>query len=299
VVITSTSDDAVWRELLSRVKALLGSRGVDTQTAEDISQEVAARALARGVAYESVDDLMAWAGTVATRLAIDDWRRGRRTQPDGIEMERPGTADVDKEAIHRVQLDEVTAGMRQLSPVQREAIVSAVTGLVPRDRAETVRLAVSRHRARRRLVAWTDGIACALARARVRLRSWFDASQPTFVGLMPYVAAVGLVIPLSSAPVPRSVQQARVVVLAPPVPSVGVRSLASPAPPVVVRTAVKPPTPIPHREAVATMATLPRPDGGTFVVTNRATRSDDALVCVGNIAGVPQTCFGKPLEPLP
>ncbi|MCU1460093.1 MAG: polymerase sigma factor [Acidimicrobiales bacterium] len=300
-MITSGWENAVWSDVLGRVQAFLRRQGVDPATAEDISQEVAVRALDRRIGFTSADDLMAWACTVAKRLAVDDWRRGRRTQPDGIEMERPAAVDVAEQAVHRIQLSELSDGLSRLTDPQRAAIVSGVSGLLPRDRGETVRLAVNRHRARLRLLSWTDGIACGVARVRFRLRSWFEGGQPTLASLVPYVAAVGLMLPLPSSDAPRAVERPSLTAIA-RTPAVAYRTVNRSRP-----VAVAPPA-RPDRPAVARRrsgtgpapkveATIPTPAGQSYVVGTDETRPDDSLVCVGNIAGVPQSCFGKPIKP--
>jgi len=240
---------------------------------------------------------MSWAGTVAVRLSIDDWRRSSRRYVSGAVVERPGQADVGAEAVHRVQLSEVAAGMSRLTPAQRDAIVSAVSGMIPQERSETVRQAVNRRRGRLRLLAWTDGVAAGVARVRLRLRAWTDGGQPALAGLVPYVAAVGLIVPLHAgdAPVRSREQSPAVAQIA--VSSRPVSRRAPPAPAQAGRQPVAAPEGSVRRPVAAkNVATVPAPDGGAYYVATRSARADDALACIDHLSPVPKTCVGKPVR---
>src|SRR5687767_9624743 len=76
--ITSRRLEAIWPEARSRVIRSVIARGGDPQTAEDIAQEVALRAMDHNVPFYDVDDFCGWAHRVARNLYVDHARaRGR------------------------------------------------------------------------------------------------------------------------------------------------------------------------------------------------------------------------------
>jgi hypothetical protein len=277
---------------------------VNAATAEDISQEVVARALASGVAYQSADDLMRWAGTVAVRLSVDEWRKTRRYVLDGERPDRASRTDVGTQAVHRAQLDEVAAGLSRLSAEQRAAVVSGVAGRDAMTPAESSRAALIRHRARLKLLAWTDGIAAVATRVRLRVRSWFAGGQPALAGLVPYVAAVGLVLP-GSAPTPVAAAAGQgAAVMAEAAALRTTPDARSPQPaggnagPRARALSARAITGAPHPWDMTTGAQLRQPTGGRAFIGTRETRPNDSLVCVGNAAVIPDTCVGQPLPPV-
>jgi DNA-directed RNA polymerase specialized sigma24 family protein len=283
------------------VVALLRGRGVDSATADDISQEVALRAVSSGVRYSSADDLMRWAATVAIRLSVDDWRRKRRMVLTDEALGRV-VADVDRQAVHRAQLHEVADCIARLTPNQRAALVSGMRGEEGSNRAEAGRMAVARHRARARLREWTDGIAGGMVAIRLRLRQRFGDSQPALAGLATYVAAVGVMFPVSSSPPHEPVREPAAVVsgLA-PAGGAGDERLAAIRAAVPGRFVVDAPrAPMAKSpwDGAHALASVPIPDGGPpLLVATRENRPDDSLVCVGNLMVVPDTCAGKPILP--
>src|SRR5260370_28479494 len=67
--VTSSEWARVWPDVAARVGRSLRAKGVDSATAEDITQEVAARVLATGFPLEPVEDLPPLAHAVARDLA--------------------------------------------------------------------------------------------------------------------------------------------------------------------------------------------------------------------------------------
>lgn len=299
------SSDEVWAEVLRRVVALLRGRGVDAATAEDISQEVAVRAITSGVEYSSADDLMRWASTVAVRLSIDEWRARQRTVVDSALSDGASSADASRQAVHRAQLGEVSAGMARLTPDQRAAIVSGVLGDEASTRTDATRVAVARHRARARLREWTDGLAAGLAGLRWRLRGILGDAQSALAGFAAYAAAAGLMFPAPASAPPKAALVASVREVSLVAPAAGASSrrsvlaLARPMPPSSSRASSasarghEPPWKADHA-----VAAVPLPDGHQpFIVGTRQNQADDSLVCVGNLRVVPDTCAGKPILP--
>jgi DNA-directed RNA polymerase specialized sigma24 family protein len=149
--------DVVWPEVSRRLHGFLISSGVDHHTREDITQEVAARALSREVPFTDVDQLTRWSCTVAKNLVVDDWRARGRTSVIDVVPERIASVDTEALVEQRSCLRAVLAGVASLSALDRNAIESAVVGRESGDRRDSVRMAVRRHRARARLLHLVEG----------------------------------------------------------------------------------------------------------------------------------------------
>lgn len=181
-VITSASLGAVWPEVSHRLGKLLTSRGAPFDVVDDVVQEVAARALARRVTFTDAGDLMRWAVPVALNLLVDNARAARRvTYADAEPPE--SVPDVAELVVHRDRVGRVLHAVATLSPADRAALTGPDE--TPADRREAVKLAVRRHRARRRLLALVDGVAGLLVGLLRRLR----AAAPT--------AAVAMALPVA------------------------------------------------------------------------------------------------------
>jgi hypothetical protein len=152
---------------------------VDRHSCEDVVQEVAVRALARRVSFDSADDLIGWALTVGHNLWTDEGRRWARRGggfaplPDPDDNVLVGVAAGDDPALlieDRLIADTVLAALRSMSAVDRESIVRILEDVRSHGRAETNRWGQRRSRVRRRLRAVVDGAAVGIVLVRVRLR---------------------------------------------------------------------------------------------------------------------------------
>ncbi len=138
----------VWPETGARVQRFLRSRGLSASAAEDISQEVAERALRSQVAYTGVDDLARWAYTVAWRIRIDELRRPT-VEDAPVPAERPSPIDVEGEVLSRARMTQVMSALAGMPARDRRVLLSTVMGNTAP--LEAGHLAVARHRARIRL----------------------------------------------------------------------------------------------------------------------------------------------------
>jgi len=185
---------AVWPSTRARVAAVLTARGLQAADVDDVTQEVAIRALSGGRHFVSQEHFVRWCFRVAMNLHIDAVRRQRRLSPhpppDG-----PGIQDTAGAAAHRMALDALAAGVAELSPEERQLLLDPQ----PADsRREAVGLAVRRHRLRARLATLVDGLAAGLAVLRVR-RAVPSPSTATKVGLVAVPVVAGLlIVPLTA-----------------------------------------------------------------------------------------------------
>jgi hypothetical protein len=183
---------SVWPEVERRLRAYLRSRDVPHHVAQDITQEVAARALARGVRFMSAADLYPWTKRVAANLVVD-WSRSERRLVGGVHVDGPSPADVAHEVEGRLFARAVGSGLRALTDAERRALFSRTDG-----RANTG--AVRRHRARRRLLALVEG---GLAWLGVAWRALRRTSHPVVAAGAPalvLIAAAVLLPRMTAAP---------------------------------------------------------------------------------------------------
>ena len=190
-LITGDSLAEVWPEVSGRLGRLLASRGASRDVADDVVQEVAARALAREIVFDDAADLMRWAVPVALNLLVDSARHAGRVTVgiDGWDVAEGDVADL---VAHRDRLTRVLGAVARLSDADRIALTSAES---PADRREAVKLAVRRHRARRRLLALVDGVAAFVAWLGLSLRR-ARAPRAVSVAALPvaFVLPVALVL---------------------------------------------------------------------------------------------------------
>jgi RNA polymerase sigma factor (sigma-70 family) len=91
-------DDAAWRELVERFSRYVyaiavrayGLAGVD---AEDVFQEVFARAYERLESLRDDDAIRPWLGQLTRNVAVDRLRAGARETPSDTQIERPDPRD--------------------------------------------------------------------------------------------------------------------------------------------------------------------------------------------------------------
>ncbi len=154
----AVSFDGFFADTCQRVVGIVALTTGDIAAAEDATQEAFLRAHARWGRVSRLDRPDLWVARVATRIAVSNWRRGRRE----TELDASVAADA---------LDSVTRlwaqwGLEELSPRQRMAVIlHHVHGLpveevarVTGSRLETVRTHLKRGRTRlRRRLGQEDG----------------------------------------------------------------------------------------------------------------------------------------------
>jgi DNA-directed RNA polymerase specialized sigma24 family protein len=271
------------------VQSFLRSRGVSTSEAEDISQEVALRALLSGVTFTDADDLVPWACTVAWRVHIGLMRR-RRARPIevALDTDRPSFESVEEEVAARLHLLEVLGAVSRLGDRDRGLLLETLDeDRVPRASKEAGRAAVLRHRARTRLLKSLGGVAVVLGVVINRLRVGATVSLLTAA-----TAAVILALPHGQAghgPVatPATVAQpsvdARLVPVHPaPVPVV-VSRLNRTSQPAVSAASVPPPVFIVRAGT---------PGSAPIGVAARTRTASDHLLCTGSFILLPHLCVG-------
>lgn len=139
----------VWPTVEHAVLRSLVRRGVSAATAEDVTQEVAVRALDRE--FESAAHVRRWCTRVAVNLAIDDRRRHRKVElGDTPEGESRSAGD---EAVVRLELSRVAAAIAGLSEVDQSVLRMAAAGeSVEGEKRDRDRFALQLFRARKRLL---------------------------------------------------------------------------------------------------------------------------------------------------
>ena len=182
----SNSLEAVWPEVGERLQRALRARGLGPEAAEDIAQEVAARAVETRVQFSSPDDLMRWAWVVGRNLSIDQRRRHERVSLGDVPEQATQPADVV--AHQRLAVGAVLAEVAALSAADRAALANVAEegGRSPGY------LAVRRHRLRRKLARVRDAFGGLVLRERVR-RGTFDWVPP-LASVVPNALMVGAAI---------------------------------------------------------------------------------------------------------
>ncbi len=152
---------AAWPTVAEQLRRDLRSFRIAPQDLDELLQEVALRAMARGQRFPSDDDFRAWARTVGRNLAIDWYRRRRTRQPDlPLAIEQASAVDVIRVVEQRAAIRAVTEYCKSLSEKDRAAIAPAFGGPSPTctSRREEVAWQVRRHRVRNRLRTLLDGV---------------------------------------------------------------------------------------------------------------------------------------------
>lgn len=235
----------MWPKVEPKLLRLLEKRGLTKPQAEDVCQDVAVRALASGVEFESADDLYRWAGQVARNLHIDLLRSTSRIAcDDTVLVEMQADTDVEHEVERRIALAKVLKHWLTLRPLDQAALLEGMYADGNEDRGEAVKLAVRRHRARARLRVLAEGLfGLTGAAALLRRTKSLVATAPAATMVAAPVAFL-LVSPVfappqaagdhvTTSPVPRV---ARLVVSRDQMP-------AQPAPAAVSRPVAKPAAP--------------------------------------------------------
>lgn len=276
---------------------MLGGRQVPLADAEDIVQEVAARALVHPEPFATRDDLARWCWRVGWRLRIDASRKAQRLSGDPC-PEVLAADDTARLVEGRLALEEALSGMTALAPVDRQALFA--TAPPDASRQDTVRLAVRRHRARARLrraiggglagvLAWLDAL-------RQRLRAP-TVALATSVVVMISLGVGTLVTPAPVAPVPtpQSAQEATTALAHDQAPSPAPPTAASMAPERMPRAVPPAPSTPPTS---ATLAAVPVGPSATLRVSTEE-KQDPPTACVRNVLGIEALCLDRPGPDLP
>lgn len=303
-MITDNALSAVWPEVSLRLAKLLASRGAAPDVVDDVVQEVAARVLAKRIAFTDAMDLMRWAVPVALNLLVDNARAGQRLTPVTDDHDQP-MADVADLVAHRDRLNRVLRALPLLSDSDRAVLTGPE--VVPSDRKEAVRLAVRRHRARRRLLALVDGVAAFVALAAGLLRRTGRSAATAGVAIAATPVALMLLSPGTPTPqrdvapatadaerasVERAVSRAAAVRTVPAArPRPATASVRKAAPPAAAKAAA----PRPPDEVVRVPGGT---NGGDIAVTGRDRRPDDGLVCLRDVGSAGDICVQR-VEPQP
>lgn len=173
---------AAWPSVRAKLMRVLCARQVPRCDAEDIVQEVAARALSRAGGFDSAEGLAKWGWRVAWNLRIDAVRRERRIDA-GEAREVASPDDTARLVEGRLAVASVLSALTELAPSDRVALFAASEP--DATRKDDVRQAVRRHRARARLLRITGGavelgvtVAALLRRLRPRARTALVAATP-------------------------------------------------------------------------------------------------------------------------
>lgn len=158
--ISTTSQEAleaVWPRVSRLLAAGLRRRGASPSIVEDVVQDVALRIMTHEPAYNDADDLLRWCHTVARNRLVDYHRSGERLVELAADREdgRPSHGELHAEVEARLRLARVLSSIRDLGVDDQQAIAPLLSdALEPpaANRKEATRLAVRRHRARKRLL---------------------------------------------------------------------------------------------------------------------------------------------------
>jgi DNA-directed RNA polymerase specialized sigma24 family protein len=280
-----------WPWVRGELLRVLRGRQVPAADAEDIVQEVAARALAAPQTFATREDLARWCWRVGWRLRIDATRKAQRITGTAC-PEVTAVEDTARLVEGRLALEATLSGMATLSPADRRALFA----VAPADatRQDTVRVAVRRHRARARLLqAIGGGLAGALGWLDAiwrRLRSQSSLALVAPIALIVAIEVGSLVLLPTTGPAQPPHLTADTL---PTSPQAGVLQPLGPAvvrPPASVRGSAATPVTGP---APATIAAVPL-GGATGVRVSSEERSDPPTACVEHVLGIREVCVDRP-----
>lgn len=106
---------AVYRYAFLRVR--------DRMEAEDVTSETFVRALRSLHRYEPRAPFAAWLIRIARNLIIDRARGGTRREANERAAATPGSVDPEREALARIEGQELRAALDGLSELQREVLI--------------------------------------------------------------------------------------------------------------------------------------------------------------------------------
>ena len=305
----SSSADASVADFVSRVSPTLRSNlvryGLDEDDAEDVVQEVFARALAYRQGFPTARDFARWATVVARNLAYDRMRELERVEPAEIPQ---GTLPDPAEEVERwADIEALVRAYDSLSESDRRVLYAAAHDQRPTDAEERTRFRTWLHRAMGRLRGRMHGWLIALP-PRLRARWPMESVAPAVGGaLLVIELATGIAGPASSAIQPTQPTDRRLVETAtvPTTPIPRERAAAVPLgltnPPIqhpLVANGSTPgreqSTPGPGRGTYERVE-VPAPGGGPLVSvdTHERETEDPPLVCLRNLPALGTKCVQK------
>lgn len=275
------------------------------ETAEDIAQETAARALPRVGEFDDARSFERWCFAVAWNLARDDWRRQQRFANEAAPDRPAAGADVHRVVQYRLAEQEMLDAAARLPTELRESFIHTLRRLDepladgPRDRRR-------RFDVRRRLLASIENYPAIVA---LRMRQWLG--ERTTAGLrwaglfaVPVVAPVAVSLfvavefnsldrPVQAATTPGAVGLISATAQSPPTlatPSKTLAAVSAPAadPRPTGRTSPKPPE-------ERTLVRYPNAGGGSGSLSLTPNERAKPMVCAG--VGSLELCIDKPGAP--
>ncbi|MEY2474564.1 MAG: hypothetical protein QOK28_3893 [Actinomycetota bacterium] len=178
---------AWWPAAEARIRPLLQARGHCHDDIEDIVQATAEKAL-RHDRFDSQTHLLAWSLVVAKNSSTDIFRRHGRELLDSV-PDFASSLDVADTVTTLVTRDELMATITALPDQQRLALFAAET---PATRKDAIRIAVIRHRVRKRLRHVYEGLAAAFGRFATKTGSWWQQFSDSSSGYGAAAIAVGV-----------------------------------------------------------------------------------------------------------
>lgn len=143
-----------WPGIREKVERYLRYKGVPSAELGDWFQEAVTRSLERGVAFQNPDHAVRWLCVVAANAHIDSVRGTRDLLLTSPASASTLASDVPQTAEARLALEGVLTELATLAPEHRELLLSPAT---PSGRQAQTRVAVQRHRLRKRLRAAAHG----------------------------------------------------------------------------------------------------------------------------------------------
>ena len=206
-----------WPELAARVDGSLRRRGVPPWLRDDIVQETGLRLFRM---WDNVDydrSPYGLALTVANNLLWDSVQRHRDREVLGEIPDAPGSQDVERASIARLELARVGRTMRNLSTAHRRVLLAEVDEEVERPAASPAAVKMLRMRARRRLNALLEQASAVgafagwgIRKRALRIRSFLErnhlavdgaaAAVTGIVATVTIVTGVSVIAHANSAP---------------------------------------------------------------------------------------------------
>lgn len=292
---------------MSRVSPTLRSNlvryGLSEDDAEDVVQEVFARALAYRPGFPTTRDFARWATVVARNLAYDRLRELERVEPG--EPPQGTLPDPAEEVERTADIEALVRAFDSLSESDRRVLYAAAHNQRPVDAEERARFRSWLHRALGRLRGRMHGWLIALL-PRLRARWQMESVVPAVGGaLLMIELATGMTGPASSAVQPSATQ-----VGAPMLAPIAVANRASTAVPRLTEPADRPvrhpasPKAVAAGDEQSTAPTgrvtyervaVPSPGGGPLVSVDTHERETEnpPLVCLRNLPALGTKCLQK------
>lgn len=281
----------VWPAVEPAVMRSLLRRGIPAGTAEDVTQEVAVRALDRE--FESAAHVRRWCTRVAVNLAIDDRRRHGRVVlgeiPDGE------IAAASDEAVVRLELSRVAAAIAGLSAVDQSVLrMAAVGDAVIGEKRDRDRFALQLFRARKRLLEALKGWIGLGGLGAL----WHRRRSSLSLAMLALVTAVSWSTLIHRSDVPRPEATATTLEVGPAEVPVRIAALASdverPTVPAQGSSPRQRPPTNPGR--FRTRIDVPSPSGAPLVRVGAEDRGDEPrpFLCLRNLPIVGEHCSLSP-----